>query len=79
MGKNRSEGRIACPVCGKHMFRYDYEICPVCGWIYDYVQLKWPDDYAGANGLSLNEYLEGKKLLGDRFSCRAYEDILERD
>ena len=55
-----------CPVCGKTTFpeRDSFNICPVCGWEDDYLQLKYPDYWGGANEMCLNDYkknwLEGK-------------------
>lgn len=48
---------ISCPVCGKYTFRAegDYDICPVCGWENDDIQIDYPDE-TGANELSLNDY-----------------------
>lgn len=57
-----------CPICGKHEFSENgsFEICPVCGWEDDNLQLKHPDYDGGANDMSLNEYkknwLEGKPV-----------------
>lgn len=47
-----------CPVCGQTTFSaYDsYEICHVCGWEDDGLQLKNPDFSGGANVDSLNDY-----------------------
>lgn len=47
-----------CPVCEKHIFSEygSYEICPICGWEDDKLQLKKPDYDGGANEMSLNEY-----------------------
>lgn len=57
---------VKCPVCGKHDFKEDnnFDICPVCGWENDGVQLDDPDFEGGANDMSLNQakkaYAEGK-------------------
>ena len=55
------EGLVKCPICGKHYFRQrgNFEICPVCKWENDDIQMKHPDMAGGANKVSLNEY---KKL-----------------
>ena len=48
-----------CPACGFVVFARAFgseEMCPVCGWIDDYLQLAHPDFTLGANsGLSLRE------------------------
>ena len=49
-----------CPVCGRTVFEQvgKYEICEVCGWEDDPVQLANPDFAGGANKLSLNECIK---------------------
>lgn len=51
------EGKINCPVCGKYEFEEigDYDICEVCGWENDGLQMKNPNLKGGANRESLNE------------------------
>jgi hypothetical protein len=48
---------IKCPVCGEYEFRLksDYDVCDVCGWENDGLQMAKPDYDGGANALSLNE------------------------
>jgi len=48
---------IKCPVCGERNFEDDnnFEVCDVCGWENDGVQLDDPDFRGGANNESLNE------------------------
>jgi len=48
---------IKCPVCGEYEFEKDsdYDVCPVCWWENDGVQLDDPDYDGGANEKSLNE------------------------
>jgi hypothetical protein len=56
---------IKCPVCGESEFekRSDYDVCEVCGWENDGLQMSKPDYGGGANGLSLNQYkAEWEKL-----------------
>ena len=48
-----------CPSCGFLVFDEppgSYDICPICGWEDDHVQLKYPMMRGGANGGSLFEY-----------------------
>jgi hypothetical protein len=48
-----------CPSCGFIVFDDppgSYEICQVCGWEDDIVQLRNPDYRGGANGGSLRDY-----------------------
>jgi hypothetical protein len=48
--------RYPCPCCGHVVFEDppgSYEICPVCFWEDDLIQLRWPDCQVGANKLSL--------------------------
>lgn len=51
--------RHKCPVCGKSVFwgrSTTYDICVICGWEDDRYMEDEPDDYSGANEMSLNEY-----------------------
>ncbi|WP_423222100.1 CPCC family cysteine-rich protein [Ideonella lacteola] len=51
-----SSGLFPCPSCGFLMFGEppgSYEICDVCGWEDDHVQLRYPAMGGGANRLSL--------------------------
>ncbi|HEX2133867.1 MAG TPA: CPCC family cysteine-rich protein [Actinophytocola sp.] len=51
-----SESGYPCPCCGHATFSEppgSYEICDVCFWEDDAVQLRWPDWSGGANGPSL--------------------------
>ena len=56
----RQTGERRCPVCGRTVFEQvgKYEICEVCGWEDDPVQLADPDFAGGANKLSLNECIK---------------------
>jgi len=50
--------RFPCPCCGHVVFDEppgSYEICGVCFWEDDNIQLRWPDYSGGANRLSLIE------------------------
>jgi hypothetical protein len=47
-----------CPCCGYLTFSEkpgSYEICPICFWEDDQVQVRWPTLARGANKLSLAE------------------------
>lgn len=46
-----------CPVCGMYEFsEHDsFEVCEVCGWEDDCLQLEEPDYEGGANDMSLNQ------------------------
>ena len=48
---------IKCPVCGEYEFSIDddFDVCGVCGWENDGLQLDEPDYRGGANEMSLNE------------------------
>lgn len=48
--------RYPCPCCGHLTFREppgSYDICPLCFWEDDNIQLRWPDWATGANKASL--------------------------
>ena len=56
-----------CPCCGHLVFAEppgSYDICPVCFWEDDIVQLRWPDMAGGANGPSLVEGQRNYQRLG---------------
>ena len=43
-----------CDVCGSLTIEDEYDICDVCGWEKDTIQVEEPDDH-GVNNMSLNE------------------------
>ena len=48
-----------CPACGFEVFIDSvgsYDICPICGWEDDAVQLRFPFMRGGANGICLFEW-----------------------
>lgn len=49
-----------CPVCGRYTFAKagDFDICEVCGWEDDLLQIENPDETDCANHMSLNEARE---------------------
>ena len=57
--------KVLCPVCGEYLFEEAYEICPICGWECDKLQMEDSDFEGGANKMSLNQariaYMEGKE------------------
>jgi Cysteine-rich CPCC len=61
------QGKRACACCGHLTLQLDpgdYEICPICFWEDDPVQLNDPDFKPGANKVSLNEARENYRRLG---------------
>lgn len=60
--------KYACPCCGFLTLSEKpggtYEICPVCFWEDDPVQLEDPDYRGGANDVSLNEARANFKKMG---------------
>ena len=59
---------IKCPVCGEYEFEREnnFEICEVCGWENDGLQMDDPDEENCANVMSLNQarkaWAEGRKV-----------------
>ena len=49
---------IKCPVCGEYEFAEEnnFDVCDVCEWENDGVQMDDPTYEGGANTESLNEY-----------------------
>ena len=60
--------KYKCPCCGYYTLSEkaggSFEICPVCFWEDDRVQLQNPDLAGGANGVSLNEAREQFRKCG---------------
>jgi hypothetical protein len=56
---------IKCPCCGKTTVN-EYDICPICSWENDPIQLQNPNLGGGANQMSLAEakeaYSNGKPV-----------------
>jgi hypothetical protein len=60
-----------CPCCGYEVFGEppgSYDICPICFWEDDIVQLAFPDLAGGANACSLMEGQRNFEVLG---ACEA--------
>ena len=58
MSNVKSGESYVCPVCGQYTFENagEFDICEVCGWVDDLVQLDYPDEEDCANQMSLNQY-----------------------
>ena len=54
MNLSATKNKTACPCCGKTQVE-EYEVCDVCNWENDPVQLWKPTLKGGANNMSLNE------------------------
>lgn len=56
---------VLCPICGKYIFEFDFDICEVCKWENDPLQNENHDYAGGANKMSVNEarevYKQAKK------------------
>lgn len=50
---------MKCPCCGKTAVS-EYDVCPVCHWENDPIQLQHPDTH-GANRMTLKEAKEAYK------------------
>jgi hypothetical protein len=66
-----------CPCCGYEVFGESpgsYDICPICFWEDDIVQLAFPDLAGGANHCSL---IEGQRNFASFGACemRIKEDV----
>lgn len=61
------DDKYPCPCCGHLVFGEppgSYEICPICFWEDDAVQLRWPDLDGGANSVSLRTAQRNFEALG---------------
>ena len=49
---------IKCPICHESEFERenDFDVCDICEWENDGVQMDDPDYAGGANYISLNQY-----------------------
>jgi hypothetical protein len=58
--------RYPCPCCGYrvHEAPGEYEICPICYWEDDPVQLRWPQYPGGANHETLIEAQRNFRTIG---------------
>jgi len=60
--------KYCCPCCGYYTFderpNGNYDICPVCFWEDDPIQLKRPNFIEGVNGISLNQARENYLQYG---------------
>ncbi|WP_132285335.1 CPCC family cysteine-rich protein [Kribbella sp. VKM Ac-2568] len=67
--------RFPCVCCG-HLTMSDqagsFEICPVCFWEDDLVQLRWPTSAIGANRVPLVDH----RLLANRSAQRKAGDVV---
>lgn len=59
---------VKCPCCGMTMVS-DYDICPICDWENDPLQMANPDLSGGANEMSLNEARTAMRRRGGRSSA----------
>ena len=70
---NKMKWDKICPVCGCDEVDTDYmNACANCGFIFDTVQMGWPDCRIGENILSLNEYKEEYERHPEGFRCYPY-------
>ena len=53
-----------CPCCGYKTSETEYDICPICFWENDFVQLNDPDFSGGANDVSLRQAQKNFRKFG---------------
>lgn len=74
---------FTCPCCGYLTLSEPpsgtFEICEVCGWEDDRVQLDDPDWVGGANGLSLRQAQKNFAMFGPRRPIRGGLEQYRRD
>jgi len=73
-GDRYQMAKVACPCCGYLVFdsRGDYEICPICSWEDDLVQIADPWFEGGANTPSLERSQRNFRTFGakeERFAA----------
>jgi len=60
--------KYRCPCCGYYSYEHQpngsHDICPICYWEDDPIQLEIPDYKGGANGVSLNKAKENYLKYG---------------
>lgn len=78
--KKNSLGKFQCPCCGYFTLGdtpdNSFDICEVCYWEADGIQLNDPDYEGGANHVSLNQAKENFKKYG---ACEENMRIYVRD
>ena len=47
---------VNCPVCDEYVFTEEFELCPICGWQYDKIQIKDYTYWGGLNELCVNDF-----------------------
>ncbi len=65
------QARFPCPCCGYVVFPEEpgsYDICPICFWEDDIVQLRFPKAGGGPNGVSL---LDAQRNFAEFGACEA--------
>jgi len=45
--------KYKCPVCGNAVIEHKFDICPICFWEYDPLDIKNPELVSNVNKLSL--------------------------
>jgi hypothetical protein len=45
--------KYKCPVCGNFTIEQKFDICPICYWEYDPIDIKNPELISNSNKLSL--------------------------
>ena len=78
---NKMKWDKICPVCGCDEVDTDYmNACAGCGFIFDTVQMAYPDCRIGENYISLNEYKEGYEKHPEGFRCHDYAmEVIEEE
>jgi len=73
---NNKNTKYFCPCCGYNTLTQkpplSYEICPICYWEIDPVQVRFPDNEQGANRVSLIQARKNFEEIGAYF-----EDYIE--
>lgn len=65
---------LPCPVCGEEIIRHHHDICSVCGWELDEIQVDDSDFWGGANILSLNDAKKAFASFREKDPSYRWED-----
>jgi hypothetical protein len=75
--------RFPCPCCGYKTFLHEpkghYDVCEVCGWEDDPIQLNDPDYEGGANSINFQQFGACEATMVKRVRQPTPEEARDKD